>query len=273
VGREAAAEDADSRHAWSLPHADFAHLLAAERPDLCVNAAGRASVPASMVEPVADFEGSAFLTMRILDDIRRHSPATAFIHLSSAAVYGEPRSLPITESAEIAPISPYGWHKRLSEMVVEEFAQQFRLRAASLRIFSAYGPRLHRQVVWDLAKRALANPGQPLTVQGQAEDSRDFVHGDDVALAIDAVASKGRLQGESYNLAAGAETRIADLAAMILKAAGEPAEVRFDAERRPGNPSRWHADVARLRSLGFKPSVDLADGVRQVVEAARAAGG
>ena len=70
VGNGASASKADVVHVWNLPHPEFAHLLAIEQPDLVVNAAGRASVPASMVEPLADFEGSALLTFRVLDDLR-----------------------------------------------------------------------------------------------------------------------------------------------------------------------------------------------------------
>ena len=58
VGHAAGAAKADAVHVWSLPHAGLAHLLAVEQPDVVVNAAGRASVPASMMEPLADFEGS-----------------------------------------------------------------------------------------------------------------------------------------------------------------------------------------------------------------------
>src|SRR5271166_2032435 len=97
VGREAALSHGDARHVWNLPHPEFAHLLAVEEPDLCVNAAGRASVPASMVEPLADFQTSTLLNYKILDDLRRRSPSTTYIHLSSAAVYGNPAKLPVRE--------------------------------------------------------------------------------------------------------------------------------------------------------------------------------
>lgn len=267
VGRAAGAScDSDARHVWDLPHSEFAHLLAVEQPDLCVNAAGRASVPASMVEPLSDFETSTLLNFRLLDDIRRRCPQTRYVHLSSAAVYGEPARLPVTEDADIRPISPYGWHKHLSERVLEEHSHLFGLRTASLRLFSAYGAKLRRQVVWDLAQRAAANPGRSLVLQGRPEDSRDFVHGTDVALAVETVAARGSLRGECYNLAGGTETRIGDLATMILRRLGRPAEIAFDDRPRPGNPSRWHADISRLQTLGFAPRVTLDAGVGEVVE-------
>jgi len=274
VGRAASSSlSSDARHVWDLPHPEFAHLLAAEQPKLCVNASGRASVPASMVEPLADFEASTLLNFRLIDDIRRRSPDTTYIHLSSAAVYGEPSRLPVSEDAEVRPISPYGWHKHLSELVLEEHARLFGVKSASLRIFSAYGPDLHRQVVWDLAWRATAGPEEALLLQGVAEDSRDFVHGTDVARAVELVAERGALVGERYNLACGLETRITELASLILRGLGRKDDVAFDARRRPGNPSRWHADIARLRALGFEPSIGLSEGVEQVLAAVKRARG
>lgn len=265
IGRGAAASDSAERHAWNLPHPEFAHLLAVEQPQICVNAAGRASVQASMVEPLADFEASTLLNFRVLDDLRRRSPATVYIHLSSAAVYGDPARLPVAEDAALAPISPYGWHKRLSEMVLEEHARLFGMKTASLRIFSAYGAGLRRQVVWDLCQRAIADPG-PLVLQGAPEDSRDFVHGSDVAEAVRAVAERGALQGECYNVATGVETRVHDLAALILKLLGRTTAIEFDKRPRPGNPSRWQADVGRLSALGFAPRVELEDGLQHVIK-------
>jgi UDP-glucose 4-epimerase len=266
IGRSAAASRSELRHVWALPHPEFGNLLATEKPQLCVNAAGTASVSNSLAEPLSDFDANTGLNSHILEDLRRRSPATIYIHLSSAAVYGEPAILPIREDAKIAPISPYGWHRRLSEMVAEEYARHFGMRTASLRIFSAYGVSLKRQVVWDLASRAIAHPNQPLLLQGCPEDSRDFIHGGDVARALQMVVEQGELAGECYNVAGGTETPIHEIAALVLHMLGRSSQISFNGQRHPGNPSRWHADINKVRSLGFSPRIGLNNGVRQVVE-------
>ena len=266
IGRGADASCGDVHHRWDLPHSEFAHLLAVERPQICVNAAGRSSVLASVVEPLADFEASTVLTFQVLNDLRRRSPSTIYIHLSSAAVYGDPVALPIREDAEIAPISPYGWHKRISEIVLEEHARQFGMHVASLRTFSAYGAGLRRQVVWDLASRAVAHPDQPLVLQGSPIDSRDFIHGGDVARAVQMVVERGKLSGECYNVASGTETPLREIAALILCLLGRSSQIKFDGQRRSGNPSRWHADISKLRSLGFSPVLGLEEGIGQIIE-------
>lgn len=265
VGRSGKAAHAHVHHNWHLPHPEFGHLLAVEQPQLCVNAAGRASVQASMVDPLADFDGSVNLNLHVLEDIRRFSLSTVYLHLSSAAVYGNPESLPIHESMPTRPISAYGWHKRMSEMVLEEYASLYGLRAASLRIFSAYGTRLHRQVVWDLACQASTLDEGPLQLQGREDDSRDFVHAADVANAVACVTERGPLAGECYNVANGIEVPIAELANLILRLLGRKQEIVFDGVRRPGNPNRWHADIGKLRGLGFEPAVPLQRGVAEVI--------
>jgi len=265
VGRAAAASVGHARHVWNLPHPEFKHLLVVEQPHICVNAAGRASVPASTVEPLADFESSTLLDYRILDDLRRCSPATIYILLSSAAVYGNPSTLPVDEDAPIAPISPYGWHKRLSEVLLEEHARLFRLKVAALRIFSAFGAGLQRQVVWDLAVKARAASSGHLMLQGCPDDSRDFIHGSDVAAAVDIIAKCGELKAECYNVARGSEVRIKNLAALIARHFGRAPVLEFDNVRRPGNPSRWFADIRKLRALGFAPQMSLEDGIAEIV--------
>jgi UDP-glucose 4-epimerase len=265
VGRAAAAGDGHARHVWNLPHPEFGHLLAVEQPSICVNAAGLASVPASMVEPLADFESSTLLNYRILDDLRRRSPATIYIHLSSAAVYGNSTTLPIDEYAPIAPISSYGWHKRLSEIIMEEHTNLFGLKTASLRIFSAFGAGLQRQVVWDLAVKVHAASSSSLMLQGCPDDSRDFIHGSDVASAITIIAQCGELRGECYNVASGREARINDLAVLIGRLLKRDPILEFDNIRRPGNPGRWHADITKICSLGFEPKMSLEQGAAEVV--------
>ena len=92
-------------------------MLQEESPHVLVHCAGRASVGISFEDPLADFHGNSVLTYSILDSLRLHAPACRFINLSSAAVYGNPSALPVTEDTAIAPISPYGFHKLQTEFV------------------------------------------------------------------------------------------------------------------------------------------------------------
>jgi UDP-glucose 4-epimerase len=248
----------------SLPGSEFDRVLADFMPDVFVHCAGRASVALSMEDPVSDFADSVVLTFQMLDSVRRLSPETCFVFLSSAAVYGNPPSLPVVESHPIAPLSPYGYHKHQCEVLIEEFARVFGLRTLAVRIFSAYGFGLRRQVIWDICERALRDGS--LQLRGTGTESRDFVHGRDVARAIVLLAENAPAGGEVYNVATGRETTIAEVAESLLACLGLNVKAEFDGVRPPGDPANWRADIGRLQAFGFEPSIALEDGLAEVAQ-------
>jgi len=251
----------------ALPHSDLTRHVAEWQPDLCIHCAGPNSVPASVENPVTDFNGTVPPLLSVLEALRRHSPQARLIYVSSAAVYGQPDRLPVHESAAIAPISPYGFHRWQAELLVREYRELFGLRACAVRVFSAYGTTLRRQVVWDLCQRAL-RPGA-LQVSGTGRESRDFIHVDDVAQAIVLLGAQANWR-EVYNLGSGRETPIADLAHMIAARAGEGQTVQFSGQSIPGLAQRWCADTHAILALGFAPRVSLEQGVDEVWAACQA---
>jgi UDP-glucose 4-epimerase len=249
-------------HRLTLPSAALADLIRHEEPQVCVHCAGRASVPLSLEDPAADFRDSTVITFELLDAMRTSAPACRVIFLSSAAVYGDPTELPVREEHSLAPLSPYGFHKRQCELLCEEFSRVYGIRTASARIFSAYGPGLRRQVVWDICQKALADGS--VRLRGTGRESRDFIHAADVARALLLLAETAPARGETYNVATGEETTISQLAVLVLAALERDGSPSFDGVNPTGNPLRWQADVSRLHALGFSPSFPLEKGVRQV---------
>ena len=245
-----------------LPSVDLRPLLADVAPDACVHCAGRASVALSITEPAADFRDNVALTFELLEALRCTAPHCRFLFLSSAAVYGDPVSLPVTEEHACAPLSPYGWHKRQCELLCEEFARIYRLPTAVVRIFSAYGPGLRRQVIWDICAKALTNPA--LELRGTGDESRDFIHAADVARALAVLADNAAFTGEIYNLASSEETTISHLAKHLLALVRRDIPITFDGARSAGDPLHWRADITRLRRLGFAPEISLEQGARSV---------
>ena len=239
-------------------------LLDAYQPNFLVNLAGNAQVAKSFLDPRGDFEGSTYLTSSILELVRTCSPNTKYLHASSTAVYGEPKQLPITEAAPLQPVSPYGFHKMMAEFLVQEYAQIFNVRAASLRIFSAYGPGLRKQLLWDLCQKCFA--GGDISLSGDGTESRDFVHSSDIAKAINIVLKMGPLRGESYNIASGDEVTISKIARRVLSEFGVPIDrLYFSGISRDGDPHNWRADISLIASLGFLPSMKISDGVAEYV--------
>jgi UDP-glucose 4-epimerase len=246
-----------------LPSPELAGMLAAEAPDVLVHAAGPASVADSMIRPHGDFDGSVGVLFRLLDDVREQSPQTRVAFLSSAAVYGNPDRLPVSETAAIAPVSPYGFHKQMAETLLREFHELYGLSTCAARIFSAYGPGLRRQVLWDVCEKASAGS---VHLFGTGEETRDFIHAEDVARALRVLVENAPMQGETYNVASGVETSIRELTEQIVALVLPKAPVIFSGVARPGDPLRWRADISAIRDLGFEPRVKMEAGVADYCE-------
>jgi UDP-glucose 4-epimerase len=202
-------------------------------------------------------------TATLLEALRKHAPRARVVYVSSAAVYGDPPVLPVTEEAPTRPLSPYGYHRLMAELLVEEACRLQGAWGAIARVFSAYGPGLSRQVVFDLCSRGVRH--EELVLDGTGDESRDFVHGSDVARALLAIAEGGSGQGERYNVASGVETTIRALADLVARETGA-GPVQFTGRVRAGDPKRWRADVSRLQRLGFMSRKGLEEGVREVVD-------
>ncbi len=257
-----------SYYSLKLPDTALYDILRKHAPDVCIHCAGSASVGLSVSNPMRDFYANTVLTFEVLNALRLHAPRCQFILLSSAAVYGNPVSLPVRETHSPAPISPYGFHKWQCEQLCQEFAEVYGLPTASLRIFSAYGPGLHRQVLWDICRKVITM--NALMLQGTGNESRDFIHALDIARAIQIVSSKAPMRGEVYNIASGREVTIQELANMVINALDSPISLQFDGVLPAGTPLNWHADISKLSSLGFSGSITLQQGIKSFANWCRA---
>lgn len=245
---------------------DLGVLLEKFRPAFLVHFAGNADVQRSWLNPTHDFQCSVQLFSRVLDSVRQFSADTKVLLASSAAVYGQPGLLPIQESVVPDPISPYGYHKWLCEIMAKEYASIYGLKTASMRIFSAYGAGLKKQLLWDLCCKC--RDSGIIELSGDGDESRDFIHAKDVANAALGILRGGAFSGECYNVASGVETTVSTVAHMVLERFGLPAErICFSGESRIGNPRNWRADISRLSaSLGFSPAIDFQQGITEYVE-------
>ena len=256
--------DLSSFHCLQLPDPSFSVLLKNKAPQICIHCAGTASVGQSIADVTSDFYANTVLTFEVLNALRLNAPHCRFIFMSSAAVYGNPTSLPVQETQLPAPISPYGFHKWQCEQLCEEFFKVYNLPMAIVRIFSAYGPGLRRQVIWDICEKAIKQ--KSITLQGTGKESRDFVHVLDIAKALVAVATSSPMKGEIYNVGSGRETKIAELANIITKSLGPHYSFQFDGVIPSGTPLNWQADISKLRTIGFVPSISLEEGIKSVVD-------
>jgi UDP-glucose 4-epimerase len=247
-----------------LPSSRFSERLSNWRPDAILHCAGRASVPGAAEDPASDFHDGPELTFSLLSSLRTVKLDCAFVLFSSAAVYGNPQHLPASETAPVVPISAYGFHKWQSEIICQEHANLWGMRTASVRIFSAYGPGLRRQVMWDIVYKALTQSA--IRLQGTGQESRDFIHIQDIARGVNAVLDHAPMKGEIYNLASGREMKIKDLADLIHKQLDCSSSIVFSGELPPGTPRNWRADMSLLKRFGFQTSIDLEKGIASFVD-------
>jgi UDP-glucose 4-epimerase len=233
------------------------------QPDILIHAAGRSSVPDSVNDPAADFQSGPPVVFQLLDALRRHSPKSIFIFLSSAAIYGNPTRLPIGENDKANPISPYGFHKYQSELIVEEFAKLYNLKTVSARIFSAYGAGMKKQLLWDICRKAVDKDEIPLL--GTGNEARDFIHVQDICRALQVVWEESDLTGQPINICSGTLTSISAIASMVATCFPQKPSIKFTGSSLPGAPVRWQGDCAWLEQRGFQSNVSLEAGVGQYV--------
>jgi UDP-glucose 4-epimerase len=256
------AADTVRSYSLALPSGELSHVLREFKPDVFVHCAGKASVPASIEDPHADFLSHVVVTESVLHAIRTTTPSCKFVYLSSAAVYGQPLKLPVDEHAPCSPVSPYGFHKHMAEMLVREASEIHGLHTLVIRIFSAYGAGLQRQVVWEMCRQAVH--AKRIVLSGTGEEKRDFIHATDVASAVGILVNRDTEKHDVFNVASGTSRSIKEVAESIGKLGGG-VSVEFQGQINPGDPPDWRADISKLRATGFRPSVQMDEGLLDVL--------
>lgn len=230
---------------------EWEHLLRTVTFDVCINAAGSGNVSYSVTHPLIDFEANSLDVIRILDAIRIHQPNCKYVHISSAAVYGNPISLPIKETDALQPISPYGYHKMMSEIICKEYAHLFNIPVAIVRPFSIYGNGLRKQLIWDICSKLVQN--KDITLFGTGQETRDFIHISDFLQLIDILIRKSKFSCEIYNAASGIETSINEVAQIFEDHYSTTKKISFNNEVKKGDPINWRADIVEINKMGFTP--------------------
>lgn len=247
----------------SVLSADFEQLFINHMFDVCINASGSGNVGFSVENPLSDFEANSLSVFKILDSIKKYQPTCKYIHISSAAVYGNPTQLPIEESAVLAPLSPYGYHKMISESICKEFHHLYNSSIAIIRPFSVYGNGLKKQLLWDICQKLQVN--NTINLFGTGNESRDFIHIIDLVAVIDLIIKKSKFDCDIYNAANGEETCIRFLADIFEKKYNNTKIIYFSGLQKTGDPLNWKADINKLNNLGYIASISLEEGVSNYI--------
>lgn len=243
---------------------EWRKVFASRKFTCCINAAGSSNVNNSLTDPAGDFSLNVKDTSSILDGIRMNDLQTcSYIHISSAAVYGNPERLPVREDDASRPVSPYGWNKLMAEELCREYHELYGMPVAIARPFSVYGPGLQKQLFWDIYHKWKANPLQ-IELWGTGEETRDFIYISDLAKSFECILKNARMNGEVYNMGNGNMTSVKEAAALFMNAIDPSSEILFNGKVHQGNPYKWQADISLISDLGYRPSVSFEEGITHV---------
>lgn len=216
----------------------------------------------SIENPVRDSEVNVLGTLRVLE-AARDAGAGKVVYSSSAGIFGELKTLPIREDHPIDPDTPYGASKLGGEKLCLAYAKLYPIEAVCLRYFNVYGVHqrydAYGNVIPIFAHRVLH--GEPITIFGDGEQTRDFVDVRDVAEANLRAAMTPGLSG-AFNIGSGTRITINRLAALLIAESGGDASVRHVAPRK-GDVRDSLADISAAQgAFGYRPATALEDGLR-----------
>ena len=228
--------------------------------------AGNASMPKSVENPTFDMQNNLIGTYNVLKSIVDNESETTLLFSSSAAVYGEPKKLPMREDHPLNPVSPYGTSKLAAEEYCRLFTKLYGLRSVCLRFFNVYGPDQTRNIHHDVMKK-IVNSKETLQMLGTGKEVRDFVHIDDAIDATLKLAEQSKtFSGMAINVGRGIGTSIDQLVRIFLNVLQCEREVAFEGRQRKGDISALIAENGRLQRAGKTNFRPLENGIREFAE-------
>lgn len=257
------------REGLRIMEADAARIPAGALENVTrgVHLAARTEVAASVEDPAGTVEANVLGSVHVLEALHQVG-ATSAVVASSAAVYGEV-PVPVDEAGPHRPISPYGAGKLAVDHFASYYARHTDLAVSSLRFFNVYGPRQHPMspysgVISIFSKAALA--GEDLVVNGDGEQTRDFVYVTDVVGAVVSALASPEGRGEAINVGTGRATTLNELARTVVSIADSASTVRHGPPRQ-GDIRHSVAKVDKASSLlRFTARTSLQEGLGTTVE-------
>ena len=232
-----------------------------EGVDWVFHLASLADIVPSIQNPEAYHQANVNGTFYVLQ-ASRHADVKRFVYTASSSCYGIPEKYPTPETSAIQPQYPYALAKRMGEELVMHWSQVYGLPAISLRFFNVYGPRsrtsgTYGAVFGVFLAQKLA--GEPYTIVGDGEQTRDFTYVTDIVLAMMA-AVKSEKSGEIYNVGSGATVSVNRIAELL---GGDKVHI----PKRPGEPDSTFADITRIqKDLAWSPKVSIEEGMKNIIE-------
>lgn len=223
--------------------------------------AGLAEIVPSIKNPNKYFINNVFGTLNVLEAAKKVK-VKKFIYAASSSCYGSPKKIPTSETEKIDTQHPYALTKFLGEEVAIKYAKFFKMPNISCRFFNVYGPRLNTTSQYAAVFGNFLTQKKkmkPLTIIGSGNQTRDFIHVDDLTNAFIKLA-RSNLKNKIYNLGSGKETSINKIANMI---GGK----KIFIPKRLGDPNRSCANISKIKKdIKWKPRISIIEGIKRLFQ-------
>ncbi len=236
--------------------------------DLVLHHAARVSVAESVQSPGPTHDTNATGTLNMLIAAKA-AGCRRFVYAGSASAYGDTDILPHHEGMTPRPLSPYAVSKHIGELYCQVFHRLYGLETVVLRYFNVFGPRQdpsspYSGVIAQFVSRLLR--GEPLTICGDGDQTRDFVPVENVVNANLLACAAAAAAGQIINIGCGESMSVNDLAGTLLDLSGARSEVAH-ADPRPGDIRHSVADITRARELlGYRVQVTPSEGLKRTLD-------
>ncbi|MCG3220184.1 MAG: GDP-mannose 4,6-dehydratase [Candidatus Heimdallarchaeota archaeon] len=233
-----------------------------------IHCAAQISIAKSTVNPILDAETNILGTLNLLEFSRKKN-IDRFVFISSAATYGNPQFLPITEEHPRNPLSPYGMSKLVAEKYVSLYSDLFGLNSITLLPFNIYSPLQKEDdpyagVIFKFIK-TIKNNQSPI-IEGDGNQTRDFVHIKDITAAIELALENKHITNKTINIGSGEPTTILELANLLVQISGKELEL-VHKEPREGDIRESFTSLKLAKELlNYSPQIKLKDGLKDMYD-------
>ena len=206
-------------------------------------------------------------TLNVLNEVIKIG-VNKIVFASSTSVYGDVKTLPIKENTPLHPISPYAASKAASEAYLTAFSHCYNIDTIALRFFNVYGPRNENSpysgVISKFLKKALNS--QPLTIEGDGEQNRDFIHVNDIIQALFNSVEASNLRGEVFNVCTGKPTSINQLTEALSIVLNKKLKIKYGCARVGDIKYSYGETIRAKEKLNFQAKTSLIQGLTLLLE-------
>lgn len=235
------------------------------RPRAIINFAAESHVDNSIDNALPFVMTNVVGTLNLLECVRKSDQDIKFVHVSTDEVYGSlsPTDPAFTERTRYDPRSPYSASKASSDHFVRAYHHTYGMKINITNCSNNYGPYQHpEKFIPTVVRKAIAN--QNIPIYGTGANIRDWIHVDDHCAGIEAVVDRGE-NGHTYNIGGDCQVRNIELASKIIDILGVSRNLLSFVEDRKGHDFRYDIDSSKMKTLGWKPTVEFDRGLKETV--------